>query len=80
MHEILQTLRSPDSLSRLQPARESAGNDMLKHMQLVFPLTAQIQMEVIPKYGFKGDGEGTQRLACSHIMNVKDFAYFYGYF
>ena len=58
MKDILQALKSPESMSRLQPAREAAGNDMLKHMQLVFPLTAQIQMELIPKFGFKGDGEG----------------------
>ena len=31
---------------------------MLKSMQLVFPLNAQIQMEVISRYGFPGDNEG----------------------
>jgi hypothetical protein len=31
---------------------------MLRMMQIVFPLATQIQMEVIGKYGFPGDGDG----------------------
>ena len=38
---------------------------MLKSMQLVFPLNAQIQMEVISRYGFPGGNEGV--ILCKHI-------------
>merc|ERR1712038_249493 len=34
-------------------------------MQIVFPLATQIQMAVIPKYGFPGDGEGIIRFTQS---------------
>ena len=44
---------------RLEEARDNAGNDMLKTMQIVFPVATQIEMEVIEKYGFRGDGDGT---------------------
>ena len=49
---------SSDNEADLQAAREKAGNDMLKTMQYVFPVTTQIQMNVIKKYGFPSDGEG----------------------
>lgn len=42
----------------MEEASDSAGNDMLKMMQIVFPVATQIQMEVIQKYGFSGDGDG----------------------
>ena len=31
---------------------------MLKGMQVVFPVVAQIQMDVIHKYGFLAEGDG----------------------
>uniref|UniRef100_A0A0L8HJE8 Protein C10 n=2 Tax=Octopus bimaculoides TaxID=37653 RepID=A0A0L8HJE8_OCTBM len=34
---------------------------MLKTMQLVFPLATQIEMGIIEKYGFPGNGEGLVR-------------------
>lgn len=37
----------------------TAGNDMLKRMQLVYPILTRIQMEVIRSHGFSGDIEGT---------------------
>ena len=45
-------------------ARESAGNDMLKVMQTVFPITVQIQMDVIKNYGFTADGDGVYYFCC----------------
>lgn len=67
VHEMIRTLKSPESVARLQSARESAGNDMLKNMQLVYPLTAQIQIELIPKYGFQADVQGA-RLYYKHLI------------
>jgi len=59
--DILGAFETPDNAIRLSEARESAGNDMLKMMQLVFPVATQIQMSVIPRYGFTSNGEGIIR-------------------
>lgn len=59
MKEMLHAFECDENSARLNEARDNAGNDMLKNMQLVFPLTTQIQMEIVQKYGFTGDGEGT---------------------
>lgn len=45
-------------MDTMKEAWEGAGNDMLKMMQVVFPLATQIQMTIIQKYGFPADGEG----------------------
>jgi len=59
--DILASFETQENIKRMNDARETAGNDMLKTMQIVFPLATQIQMSVIPKYGFPGDGEGIIR-------------------
>ncbi|CAI9739119.1 Hypothetical predicted protein [Octopus vulgaris] len=61
LNEILDTLNKEENVAQLDEARESAGNDMLKTMQLVFPLATQIEMGIIEKYGFPGNGEGLVR-------------------
>ncbi|XP_052790010.1 protein C10-like [Mya arenaria] len=61
LQDILRAFREPDNVSRLDEARENAGNDMLRAMQTVFPVASQIQMEVIEKYGFPADGDGVIR-------------------
>ncbi|KAK3087365.1 hypothetical protein FSP39_005056 [Pinctada imbricata] len=38
-----------------------AGNDMLRSMQIVFPVATQIQMDIIDRYGFPADGDGLIR-------------------
>lgn len=56
--EILDAFVISENAVKLRAARESAGNDMLKMMQTVFPIATQIQMNVITKYGFTCDGDG----------------------
>lgn len=63
LNDVLDALNKEENATRLDEARESAGNDMLKAMQLVFPLATQIEMGVIDKYGFVGNGEGLIRFA-----------------
>ncbi|ELU17825.1 hypothetical protein CAPTEDRAFT_153318 [Capitella teleta] len=63
LDDILDAFNNPENALRLNEAKEAAGNDMLRMMQIVFPLTTQIQMEVITKYGFTGDGDGIIRFA-----------------
>ncbi|XP_064487197.1 protein C10-like [Ornithodoros turicata] len=58
LEDILNAFDQPENYARLQEAKLAAGNDMLKHMQIVFPLVTQIEMEVIENYGFAPDGEG----------------------
>ena len=67
---MLFTLKSAETATRLQQVREAAGNDMLKNMQLVFPACAKIQMEVVERHGFKGDGEGNRITICSYFKNL----------
>ena len=56
--EVLESLKIPENETAIEAARESAGNDMLKTMQIVFPLLTQMQMAVIERYGFTPDGDG----------------------
>ncbi|VVC90438.1 protein C10-like isoform X2 [Leptidea sinapis] len=56
--EVINTLESPDYASKLDEAKEAAGNEMLKMMQLVFPMVVQIEMETIKRHGFVGSREG----------------------
>ncbi|WAR31695.1 C10-like protein [Mya arenaria] len=50
LQDILRAFREPDNVSRLDEARENAGNDMLRAMQTVFPVASQIQMEAVKVY------------------------------
>ena len=59
LRDILAAFEKGENARRLEEARERAGNDMLKTMQTVFPLLVQIQEEVIQKYGFTADGDGS---------------------
>ena len=56
--DILEAFKNADNSARMEEAKDNAGNDMLKAMQIVFPLATQIQLDVIEKYGFNPDGEG----------------------
>jgi len=56
--DILTALKEPENAERLKLAKDAAGSDMVKVMREVFPLVTQIQLEVIPKYGFSCDGDG----------------------
>lgn len=58
LSDILEAFRLPENIKRIREAQDNSGNDMLKTMQIVFPLATVIQMEIMPKYGFTGDGDG----------------------
>ncbi|XP_022121559.1 protein C10 [Pieris rapae] len=58
LDEIINTLESPEYSSKLDEAKEAAGNEMLKMMQLVFPMVVQIEMETIKRHGFTSSREG----------------------
>lgn len=56
--EVIDALESPDYASKLDEAKEAAGNEMLKMMQIVFPMVVQIEMETIKRHGFTNSREG----------------------
>ena len=56
--EILEAFRIPEHAQKLDEAKQQAGNNMIELMKIHFPLTAQIEIEVIKKYGFSPDGPG----------------------
>ncbi|XP_028032324.1 protein C10-like isoform X2 [Bombyx mandarina] len=58
LNEIIDALESPDYASKLDEAKEAAGNEMLKMMQIVFPMVVQIEMETIKHHGFNNSREG----------------------
>lgn len=58
LREVMSAFSLPDNISKLSEAKANAGNDMLLYMQLVFPITTQIQLDVIQNYGFPGEAEG----------------------
>jgi len=52
------TNRQNGHSAKLADALTAAGNDMLKRMQLVYPILTKIQMDVVRAHGFTGDVEG----------------------
>lgn len=56
--EIIEALESPIYASKLDDAKEAAGNEMLKMMQIVFPMVVQVEMEIIKNHGFSNNREG----------------------
>lgn len=56
--EVIEALEHPDYSPKLDEAKEAAGNEMLKMMQIVFPIVAQIEMETIKHHGFSNTREG----------------------
>ncbi|GBP71440.1 Protein C10 [Eumeta japonica] len=58
LNEIINALESPEYSSKLDEAKEAAGNEMLKMMQIVFPMVVQIEMETIKRHGFNNSREG----------------------
>jgi len=70
--DLLSAFNSPENAARLEEARDNAGNDMLKMMQFVFPLAAEIQLNVIKNYGFSGDGKGATQFALAVKTLEKD--------
>lgn len=69
LEDILNAFTIPENELKLRSAREKAGNDMLKMMQIFFPVATQIQMDVIPKYGFSSDGDGNLSLEI-HFLSL----------
>jgi len=55
VQDLLLTLASEDVSEKLSAARSQAGNDMVKYMQLGFPIVAQVQAAVIERHGFYGE-------------------------
>lgn len=58
LSEVIDSLESPDYASKLDEAKEAAGNEMLKMMQIVFPMVVQMEMETIKRHGFSNSREG----------------------
>ena len=72
LSDVLDALKEGENFQRLEEAKISAGNDMLRTMQIVFPVATNIQMTVIERYGFPPDGEGMQKKKlCLGIFSVK---------
>ncbi|GAB6021289.1 hypothetical protein CHUAL_003908 [Chamberlinius hualienensis] len=63
LKELLSALNDPENVTRLEEAKDVAGNDMLKYMQYVFPVATDIQMEVIKNFGFSRDAKGATQFA-----------------
>ncbi|XP_035217080.1 protein C10-like isoform X2 [Stegodyphus dumicola] len=72
LKDIISAFSLPDNVTRLNEAKDNAGNDMLMYMQLVFPLATQIQQEVIQSYGFPADREGLLQFMLTVKMLEKD--------
>ncbi|XP_070532542.1 protein C10-like [Ptychodera flava] len=69
LRDIIAAFELPENQLRLEEAKDNAGNDMMKMMQIVFPVTTQIQQEVTQKYGFSPDGDG----AIKFIKSVRQY-------
>ncbi|CAH1786044.1 unnamed protein product [Owenia fusiformis] len=69
LHDIINAFKLPENNIRIEEARDNAGNNMMQMMQIVFPVTTEIQMGVITKYGFSADGDGMIRFS----QTIKNF-------
>jgi hypothetical protein len=65
LQEVVDAIDVGDSALKLNEAKKTAGNDMMKLMQYVFPVIVQIEMDVIKKYGFIDGREGKEVLFSS---------------
>ncbi|XP_071491443.1 protein C10-like [Diadema setosum] len=63
LKDVLEAFAAPENKALMDKQKETAGNDMMHMMHLVFPVSTQIQMEAIQKYGFSPDGEGAIKFA-----------------
>ncbi|KAG1705097.1 CAD protein [Nymphon striatum] len=54
---IINAFGESHNVQKIKEAKERAGNDMLKMMQFIFPVAAQIQIECIKNYGYSEDGQ-----------------------
>ncbi|CAG0880973.1 unnamed protein product [Darwinula stevensoni] len=61
LSDILSAFHNPQNATKLNEASTAAGDDMVKHMQLVFPMATDMQLDVITKYGFQKGGDGLIR-------------------
>lgn len=70
LSEVINALESPDYASKLDEAKEAAGNEMLKMMLIVFPMVIQIEMEIIKRHGFNNSREGTFFCRVLHVVGT----------
>lgn len=77
LQEIIDAIDNGESTSKLNDAKATAGNDMMKLMQYVFPVIVQIEMDIIKKYGFIDGREGMiqfTKLLVDYEKEDKDIA------
>ncbi|RDD45377.1 Protein C10 [Trichoplax sp. H2] len=72
LKEVVQAFTEPENLAKMNAAREEAGTDLLKMMQIVVPVATQIQQRVIEKYGFTSDQQGSLQFAQAIQAHVQD--------
>ena len=58
LNKTLDAFQHPDNIQKIEQAKETGGNEMIKMMQSVFPIVMQIQINVIKEYGFEETREG----------------------
>ncbi|EZA57464.1 hypothetical protein DMN91_008769 [Ooceraea biroi] len=75
MTNIVTALNTPENAQKLSEAKERSGNDVLKMMQIVFPIVMQVQMDVIKNYGYPEGREGitcfVQQVRKLELMNAE---------
>jgi len=58
LRDMLDTIKSSKESTLLRQSYDACGNDMLKRMQIVFPIYTKIQMGILRKYGYASDSDG----------------------
>lgn len=62
--DIIDSTKSSENSHKLQEALKLCGNDMLKRMQIVYPILVKIEIETIKKYGYTNDSDGLLLFYC----------------
>merc|ERR1711974_370511 len=58
LQEVTAEFDKPENLAKIQKAKEEAGDDVMKNMQIVLPVAMEIQQGVVTKYGFEANQPG----------------------
>lgn len=70
LNDTLDTLASSENVIKIEEARETNGNEMLKMMQFVFPIVMQVQMDIVKKHGL-GDTRESLVKFCQNLRSLE---------
>ncbi|XP_017774581.1 PREDICTED: protein C10 [Nicrophorus vespilloides] len=63
LKKTIDELQTAENVAKLEEAKSTVGNEMLKMMQLLFPIVMQIQIDSLKQFGYPEGRETTIKFA-----------------